>query len=50
MLLWRDNDGTIRRKTDIFEERWEVVTDAEELGRFTEWFNNRDIAAANNLL
>ncbi len=46
-VLARDAAGTIRRKTDIVLERWEIMTDSEDLRICRKHFEDRDALAAN---
>jgi hypothetical protein len=48
--LARDAEGKILRKTDIFEERWEIVTDPGDLKDFGEFFAMRDRAQAEKIM
>lgn len=41
-LLARDGAGTILRKTDVLLERWEIVTDVDDLRGFRKCFDERD--------
>jgi hypothetical protein len=41
-VIARDAVGTIVRKTDVFLERWEIITDANDLRGFQKCFNDRD--------
>jgi hypothetical protein len=41
-VLSRAADGTIRRKTDIVLDWWEVVTDDDDLRTFRSHFDERD--------
>jgi hypothetical protein len=41
-LIARDAAGTIVRKTDIVLERWEIITDANDLRDFQKCFDDRD--------
>jgi hypothetical protein len=45
-VISRDSDGNIRRKTDILFDRWEVVTDEDDLLGFRRCFEERDKAVA----
>jgi hypothetical protein len=46
-VLARDAAGIILRKTDIVLERWEIVTDEEDLRICRKHFDDRDALAAN---
>ncbi|MFY9803423.1 MAG: hypothetical protein WAK78_11280 [Candidatus Acidiferrales bacterium] len=41
-LIARDAAGTIVRKTDIVLDRWEIITDADDLRDFQKCFDDRD--------
>jgi hypothetical protein len=41
-LIARDAAGTIVRKTDIALERWEIITDPDNLRGFQKCFDDRD--------
>ena len=41
-LIARDAAGTIVRKTDIALDRWEIITDADDLRDFQKCFDDRD--------
>jgi hypothetical protein len=41
-VIARDSGGNIIRKTDVFLERWEVVSDPDDLRDFRHCFNERD--------
>ena len=41
-VIARDAAGTIVRKTDVFLERWEIITDADDLRGFQKCFDERD--------
>jgi hypothetical protein len=43
-VIARAPDGTIRRRTDIVLERWEIITDADDLRFFQCVFDDRDKA------
>jgi hypothetical protein len=43
-VVARALDGTIRRRTDIVLERWEIITDPEELRFYQSVFDDRDKA------
>jgi hypothetical protein len=45
-MIARDASGTIIRKTDVLLERWEVVTNTEDLRDFRHCFDERDRLAA----
>jgi len=45
-ILARDPAGTIRLRTDVFLERWEVITDTEELRIAEKHFTDRDRLSA----
>jgi hypothetical protein len=45
-MIARDAGGKIIRKTDIMLDRWEVVTDEEDLQDFRHCFEERDRLAA----
>jgi hypothetical protein len=45
-LIARDAGGNIIRKTDLVLERWEVVSDEEDLRGFRHCFEERDRLAA----
>ena|ERR1700677_1501473 len=41
-VIARDAAGTIVRKTDVFLERWEIITDADDMRGFQRCFDERD--------
>lgn len=45
-VLARDAAGTIFRRTDVVLERWEILTDAEDLRICRKHFDDRDRLAA----
>jgi hypothetical protein len=45
-MIARDTGGKIIRKTDIMLDRWEIVTDEEDLQDFRHCFEERDRLAA----
>lgn len=47
-VLARSADGTIRRKTDIVLDWWEVVTDEDDLRTFRSHYADRDRLAAED--
>jgi hypothetical protein len=50
LVIARAADGAVLRKTDIVLERWEIVTNEEDL-RFFKWhFDERDRLAAEQAL
>jgi hypothetical protein len=48
--LARDAEGKILRKTDIFEGRWEIVSDPGDLKGFRGFFVMRDRAQAEKIM
>jgi hypothetical protein len=45
-VIAREVSGKIIRKTDLILDRWEVITDPEDLQHFRRWFDERDRLAA----